>query len=185
MANRYAVGAEGGNINNTSFWSTSSGGASGASVPSTSDAAIFDANSNGGSLSANWTVLDINISAYPDGKQISMAGYNIICRRHFTGNASATAPITGTTGIFTLGYLSTTATWAMSNTIFDCLFTAAGTGGKTMSGSYTVNKTHTWANTCNLLNAGGGKITVKDGWTGTSYFNDAATNPTVDILGER
>jgi hypothetical protein len=183
MANRFAVGADGTAWNSTANWSTSTGGAPGASVPGTSDVAIFDGNSNNCVLPANATVQDINISAYPNGKQISIGAYNLTCNRHFTGNASATAPITGTTGIFTLGASTTAATWAMSNTIFDCLFTAAGTGAKTMSGSYTLNKNHVWSKVCNLTNAGGGKITCRDGWTGTSYFNDAETNPTVDILG--
>lgn len=43
MADRYRVGT-GGNWNDTSHWSTSSGGSSGASVPGSADNAIFDSN---------------------------------------------------------------------------------------------------------------------------------------------
>jgi len=46
MANRYWVGGAG-NWSSTTKWSTSSGGASGASVPISTDDAIFDANSGG------------------------------------------------------------------------------------------------------------------------------------------
>jgi hypothetical protein len=46
MANRYWVGGAG-NWSSTTKWSTSSGGASGASVPTSADDAIFDANSGG------------------------------------------------------------------------------------------------------------------------------------------
>jgi hypothetical protein len=47
MADRYWVGGTG-NWSNTARWSTSSGGSSGASVPSSSDDVYFDANSNTG-----------------------------------------------------------------------------------------------------------------------------------------
>ena len=47
MANRYWIGGSAGNVaNNTANWSASSGGSTGASVPGTSDTAIFDSNSN-------------------------------------------------------------------------------------------------------------------------------------------
>ncbi len=48
MANRYWVGGSG-NWSSTSHWSTSSGGSSGASVPSTSDDVFIDSNSGFGS----------------------------------------------------------------------------------------------------------------------------------------
>jgi hypothetical protein len=44
MADRYWVGGSG-SWNSTAKWSTTSGGASGASVPTATDNAIFDANS--------------------------------------------------------------------------------------------------------------------------------------------
>jgi hypothetical protein len=44
MADRYWVGGSG-SWNSTTKWSATSGGASGASVPTASDNAIFDANS--------------------------------------------------------------------------------------------------------------------------------------------
>ena len=53
MADRYWVGGSG-SWNSTSKWSTTSGGASGASVPTSVDNAIFDANS--GSGAAHYTV---------------------------------------------------------------------------------------------------------------------------------
>lgn len=52
MANRYWVGGSG-NWNSTSKWSTTSGGASGASVPTSSDDVFFDDNSDAG---ADFTV---------------------------------------------------------------------------------------------------------------------------------
>lgn len=48
MANRYWITGGTGNWNSTTNWSTASGGASGASVPGSSDAALFDASSGSG-----------------------------------------------------------------------------------------------------------------------------------------
>jgi hypothetical protein len=53
MANRYWVTGGTGNWNSTTNWSTASGGASGASVPSTADAAIFNASSGSGTATLN------------------------------------------------------------------------------------------------------------------------------------
>ena len=50
MANRYWVTGGTGNWNSTTNWSTASGGASGASVPGSSDAALLDASSGAGTV---------------------------------------------------------------------------------------------------------------------------------------
>lgn len=60
MANRYWVGNSG-NYNDTAHWSTSSGGAGGASVPTPGDDVFFDANS----FSANGHVVSIETSFTP------------------------------------------------------------------------------------------------------------------------
>jgi len=54
MANRYWVGGSG-NWSDTAHWSTTSGGAGGASLPTSVDDVIFDANSAPGSFSVNMT----------------------------------------------------------------------------------------------------------------------------------
>ena len=66
MANRYWVTGGTGNWNSTTNWSTASGGASGASVPSTSDAAIFNASSGAGTAT-----LDIS----PTVQTLTMTGF--------------------------------------------------------------------------------------------------------------
>ena len=50
MANRYWVAGGTGNYNSTTNWSATSGGASGASVPTTVDAIFFDASSGTGAV---------------------------------------------------------------------------------------------------------------------------------------
>lgn len=67
MANRFWVG-NGGDFGDTAHWSTTSGGSSGASAPTASDAAIFDANSFTSSgqhvdISVNHSCLSLDFSA--------------------------------------------------------------------------------------------------------------------------
>lgn len=78
MANRYWVGSSG-NWSSTSQWSTSSGGASGASVPTSADNAIFDANSNATAytvtIDAAANCADLNFSHAPSSSgTITWAG---------------------------------------------------------------------------------------------------------------
>ena len=65
MANRYWVGGAG-NWNSTTKWSTTSGGANGASVPGTGDAVIFNASSGVG-------IATLNINA--NVQSLTMTGY--------------------------------------------------------------------------------------------------------------
>ena len=53
MADRYWVLGGTGNYNSTTNWSATSGGASGASVPSTADNVFFDASSGSGTVTIN------------------------------------------------------------------------------------------------------------------------------------
>jgi len=81
MANRYWVGGSGTwNATSTTNWSTSSGGASGASAPNTGDAAIFDANSNTGTndftvtLGTNPACLTLNTTGIDPATAMTVAG---------------------------------------------------------------------------------------------------------------
>lgn len=65
MADRYWIAGSAANWNDTANWSTSSGGAGGASVPGSSDHARFDSNGNGNCrLNASIDVLQISGSTY-------------------------------------------------------------------------------------------------------------------------
>lgn len=77
MADRYWVGGSG-NINDTSHWSTASGGSSGASVPTQYDNAIWDT----ASYNANYTVtMNVGLTClsltanHPTGGTMSFTGY--------------------------------------------------------------------------------------------------------------
>jgi len=66
MANRYWVSGGTGNWSSTTNWSTSSGGARGASVPSINDTAIFNASSSSGiaTLDSSVTIQELTITGF-------------------------------------------------------------------------------------------------------------------------
>lgn len=81
MANRYWVGGSGTWASTgTTNWSASSGGASGASAPTTADAVIFDANSNTGTndftvtLGTNPACLTLNTTGIDPATAMTVAG---------------------------------------------------------------------------------------------------------------
>jgi hypothetical protein len=102
MATRYWVGGAG-NWSSTTKWSASSGGASGASVPTSADDAIFDANSGGKFIATVDTAQSVNsITITPS----TAAGVlQIALTARLTTNALTT---TGTAGNKRIWFRSTT-----------------------------------------------------------------------------
>lgn len=99
MADRYWVGGSG-NWNSTSKWSTTSGGSSGASVPTTSDDVYFDNNSDAG---ADFTVtLPNGTHSCRNFDATGLSTYNMVLYSYFvflsgTGALNVAGPV-GITG---------------------------------------------------------------------------------------
>jgi hypothetical protein len=88
MADRYWVGGTG-SWNSTTKWSTTSGGASGASVPTSSDNAIFDANSGTAhftvTVTDNATCANLTLTPYgADGVTQFAVGVNFVIAGTFS-----------------------------------------------------------------------------------------------------
>jgi hypothetical protein len=104
MANRYYVGGTSGAWNVTSSWSATSGGASGASVPTSADAVFFDANSGAGSIALpTTTIASLNTTNCPaktfTGGTLTVSGIgNLILHTNVIWNATLTITNTGTGG---------------------------------------------------------------------------------------
>lgn len=130
MANRYWVGGGTGNYNSTTNWSATSGGASGASVPTTVDAIFFDANSGSGAvnINVNSNCLSINLTGF--------AGSFV-----FTNNLS----VVGTSLVFNVGSYTVSGAgfliFANSNNVFSITSNGTVWGGNLRLGnaSPTVN----------------------------------------------
>lgn len=104
---RYWVTGGNGITNSTTNWSASSGGASGASVPTLTDNAIFDANSGTGTVTINATLSVLNFistnfgGTFAGSAQITMNGGSLIWGSsvtvNWTGSISCGTGSSGTT----------------------------------------------------------------------------------------
>jgi hypothetical protein len=106
MANRYWVTGGTGDWSSTSNWSATSGGASGASVPTTADAVFFNANSGTGTATVNnvtVSALSLNCTGFTGtiigaggSSNISCVGNVTLNSTMFFGSGSLGLIITGT-----------------------------------------------------------------------------------------
>ncbi len=100
MADRYWVGGAG-NWNDTAKWSTSSGGAGGASVPGAADNAIFDINSDTGTnftatVNASFTIANLTFTSVDRLITLGTAGnLTVTGATTISANAPASPPTTG------------------------------------------------------------------------------------------
>jgi hypothetical protein len=124
MADRYWVGASGSQWNTTSSWSASSGGPSGASVPTAADSVFFDqAGTIDVVLIGALTCLDFNVTAgtltFGNAGTLTISGSLLIS--NVTPTWSATSAVT---------FNATSAQTVRSNgMLFQCGLTFNGVGG--------------------------------------------------------
>lgn len=193
MAARYWVSGGTGNTNSTTNWSTSSGGASGASVPTSADDAIWDNLSGSGTVTVNATlsVLSANFTNFTgtlagsstiqifSGGIILGAGMTITHTGNLSAQASATWTSNGKT--WTGGYSSTlvlTLTHADSWTFLGswsqtATLTALGAVNITVGGNLSVNALGSLSNVTFIMNGTGTWSIASD--AGQSDYTIAAT----------
>jgi hypothetical protein len=158
-ANRYWIATTTANWNSTLNWSTTSGGAGGASVPGSADVAIFNAAKVGScTINANVNVLGISI----------VSGY--------TGTISK-GTFTMTVG--TTGYSQAAGTFSGgSGTISAKLFTLTGGTFTSTSGNFTVG---TPVGNATIFTHSGGTFNHNNG-TVTFGANTSTAVYTVDVI---
>jgi len=157
MADRYWVGGTGTwNISSTTNWSASSGGASGASVPTASDNVIFDqAATYTVTLTGALTCLDITVSAgtvtfTSNGTLAVSGGMSLVAATVW--NATGTITFNSTTG--TVNLISTSAT-------FSCSITFNGAGGSwRLLGALTITSSRNLTFTAGSLDINGNTVTA-------------------------
>jgi len=157
MANRFWVDCTGTwDSTNTTNWSTTTGGAGGASVPSTGDVALFDGSSGAGTVTLGYdpTVQSVNMAGYTG--TFNGVGTTYTITLNSTGQVwSGAGTINGSPNI-TLSNTSTTArTFAGGGKTYGKLTIggATGTSTLTISGVNTFSEiasTKTVAHTINL-----------------------------------
>lgn len=179
MANRYWVGGAG-SWTDTARWSTTSGGAGGASVPGSSDDVYFDANSGSGAVTTNNNMLVGTLSL------TGFAGTfnSTVGDRFYVSSGNVTlAPISGLQNIRL--YVITTSTITTNNASVNYLYLD---GNISVVGDLTVSDVIAIAGSCNFgsynfsanqvavngtLTATGGTWTVTGGW----FANTSSGSP--------
>ena len=170
MANRYWVGNTGNWDNNTSRWSATSGGATGASVPTLADDVFFDSASNAAAYTVTLTTApvcrSVSISG-PASGNVTIAG-----SAAWSIYGSLTIAATGVTWTSTsiITFAATTTGWtvttngvSLTNAV---VFNGAG-GEWTLGSAYTATST----------------ITVSQGTFTTNNFNVTISASTFASLG--
>ena len=179
--NRFWVAASTSNWNNTANWSTTSGGAGGASVPGTTEVAIFNANGAG----------NCNLDIAPTVGGITVNGYTGTI--NFQGNnLTTTGTNQFTTGTLVPGTTASLVLNTLTNTTFNgstISVNVTGTTGRlflngsTFNGSVNITKTdanndnssggNTFNGTVTITNASDGQVLLGNG--NRDQFNGATT----------
>ncbi len=126
-ANRYWIASSTANWNSTANWSTTSGGSSGASVPGSSDKAIFNGGGTGNcTINANASVLHIDVRNNYTGTITQSSTYTITVASNGSASFSG-GTFTGGSGDFTVAgtftldsnalFTSTSATLAIRDAV--------------------------------------------------------------------
>jgi hypothetical protein len=113
MANRYWVGGDGTwDTTSTTNWSDTSGGAGGASVPTSGDVAIFNASSGGGTITLGATVdcLTINLTGFTGTFDFNFFDVNVVGNAATVVNVTSTIAAITRTGKFNCTYSGSTGT---------------------------------------------------------------------------
>ena len=206
-ANRFWVGAANASTNLTSSWSTVSGGASGASVPGTSDVAVFDGGvANNGNTNAKidvaFSVLGISITSGYTQTITQNAGIAVtIAASGYTqnggtfagssGNISVGGSFNWTGGTFTNSGV-TIFTYSVTNSL-TCNGTLGGlirvTSGNSGNTTFTINAgcsvvvdtSVAWVLPYTSTFTNNGTMTVNSGtWTYNNYLYSAGSSTLIN-----
>lgn len=170
-ANCFWVGGTG-NINDTTKWSSSTGGAgstcaaAGGWPNSTADNGTFDASSGGGVITRNvaWTIATLNVAAFT-GTFGNSGDTATVQLDTFTNNGAGTRTVNLGASTWTCGRPSTT----------NCIWQVTGATNLTQN-----------ANTSSLIFENGGAAGTALCWLGSSFtYNNVTFNPSTTTLINR
>jgi hypothetical protein len=156
-ANKYAVGT--GDWNSATLWKTTSGGATAAAQPTTSDVCYLDANTTAVTVNATDCVCQqVNMTNFAGTLTIS-GGNRVTISTNVTLSSAATYAGDGS-GQFALGTTGAGTINLGGVTTLPYILVGAGTGTKTFNGNLTVGAiVHTsnpkWAGAYKITTAGG------------------------------
>ena len=173
-ANRFWVGTAGANTNVTSSWSATTGGSSGATVPSTGDIAIFDGAgtfNTDATINATWSVAGIDIRAGYSATITQSAGITVtVGASNYSQDGGTYTATTGTTTVS--GNFSISAgTFTPPTTSFTI------SKNLTVSGTGNLNST----NVTTTINGGGISVVAAPGGIGGIFIINKGAQSKVTI----
>ena len=176
--NRFWVAAGASNWNNSANWSTTSGGAGGASIPGTggSEVPVFNASGLGNcNLDIAPIVPGITVNGYTG--TINLLGNNLTT----TGTSTFTTGTISNSGAAAAVVLNTTLTTTFNGTLFSA--NISGSSGRIFFSGSTFNGTVSVIKTDNNTDNGAGGNTFSNtltiGNSGTGEFRFGNTNPDI------
>ena len=174
-ADRYWIAGAASNWNNTANWSTTSGGAGGASVPGAADVAIFDGNGAGNcTVDIAVTLGGITVNGYAAIIDLNGNVFSVT-----SGNSTLTSGTINDTPGTSAFTIASTGTSTFNGTTFGAQVSCS-TGRLFLSGS-TFNNISSFTKTgANNDNSAGGNTFNMDATialTGTGHILTANTNP--------
>lgn len=156
MANRYWIGTTSSSWTNSANWSDTSGGGTGASVPTIADDVFFDSNSNGGN--------NLTITSSVSAKSLTFTGFTKTVT-FLSANVSVAGNVTLGSGM-TFGYSGTDNTYGIIFTGSGTLISAGIAGPK-----ITVNGSGIVVTLGDEFNAPSRTITVTQGTFDANNYN--------------
>lgn len=174
--NRYWVGGTGTwNASDTTHWSASSGGASGASVPTSSDNVFFDANSGAGTATTGAAVACLNFDATGYAGNLAANSFAISVYGDFVNGST----MAFNTRLFTFAATSAGKTVSFGANMSVTRLTFAGVGGGwTFSNSTSSGGVHGITLTNGALDFNGQSVTI-----GTQGFSFSGSSTRTLTLG--
>jgi hypothetical protein len=172
MAIRYWVGGSGTwDASSTANWSTSSGGASGASVPGAADTVLVDANSGSSftiTLGADASITFLTISITASSATLNLGGYNLTTSNTCTLSGYAVVNVgTGALTVFSLSQSGANSNVSVNTGVLTCTSTYTFTGGTLNLNTGTI--------TCSAWNSPSGTRTINWNTSGTIYVTGPTT----------
>ncbi len=181
--NRFWVAGSAGNWSDPANWSTTSGGASGASVPGAGNTAVFNANGLGNcNLDIAPTVAGLTINGYTStldlvGNTLTTTGANTFASGTFINTGGPAFLTLNSTGVTT--FSGTQFNVSINGTTAGLNFNGSAFNGtvditKTDNGTYSGQGGNTFTSTLTVTTLGGGEL--RFGFTNPDTFADVVLN---------
>lgn len=173
MAVRYWISGGTGAWNSTTNWAASSGGASGATVPASTDSVVFDSNSGTGNITivAATTVAAVTITDCSALTIISGATYAFVCSGAFTYNG----------GTFTFGHAGATtlsSTLIVNSAAASGVLTFGNAGAVSVAGTLTFSATGAEVSFNNTTSVSLAAVTVNGSAGYLTFYNSTTVTLT-------